>query len=149
MLTFHFHPTPNPAKVAQFLEESGLPCELVAVDMRKDEQHAPTPFALSVGAQRPSRSACSIPQCFDFACLSKLRSVRTVSAAQAWPQRPPAFYRAARDALSRRALSRTSMSNSSVRLTLSATASSKCRPSRVGRRPASSRTSASGKRICQ
>lgn len=39
MITFYFHPTPNPTKVALFLEESGLPYELVPVDTRKGEQH--------------------------------------------------------------------------------------------------------------
>ena len=32
MIHFYFHPTPNPAKVALFLEESGLPYEMVPVD---------------------------------------------------------------------------------------------------------------------
>jgi hypothetical protein len=41
MIHFYFHPTPNPAKIALFLEESGLPYELVPVDTSKGEQHAP------------------------------------------------------------------------------------------------------------
>jgi GST-like protein len=40
MIRFYFHPTPNPAKVSLFLEESGLPYEIVPVDTRKGEQHA-------------------------------------------------------------------------------------------------------------
>lgn len=41
MIRFYYHPTPNPAKVALFLEESGLPYEVVPVDTGKGEQHAP------------------------------------------------------------------------------------------------------------
>ncbi|AUG99564.1 glutathione S-transferase N-terminal domain-containing protein [Pectobacteriaceae bacterium CE70] len=41
MLKFYFHPTPNPMKVALFLEESGLPYELIPVDTLKGEQHLP------------------------------------------------------------------------------------------------------------
>jgi GSH-dependent disulfide-bond oxidoreductase len=39
MIRFYFHPAPNPAKVALFLEESGLPYELIPVETRKGEQH--------------------------------------------------------------------------------------------------------------
>jgi GST-like protein len=41
MIKFYYHPSPNPAKVALFLEESGLPYEMVPVDTRKGEQHSP------------------------------------------------------------------------------------------------------------
>jgi GSH-dependent disulfide-bond oxidoreductase len=41
MLKFYFNGAPNPNKVALFLEESGLPFELVAVDTRKGEQFKP------------------------------------------------------------------------------------------------------------
>jgi GST-like protein len=41
MIRFYFHPTPNPAKVALFLEESGLEYEVVPVDTSKGEQHLP------------------------------------------------------------------------------------------------------------
>ena len=34
MIDFYYHPSPNPAKVALFLEESGLPYTLVPVDTR-------------------------------------------------------------------------------------------------------------------
>ena len=40
MIHFYYHPTPNPAKVALFLEETGLPHEVVPVDTGKGEQHA-------------------------------------------------------------------------------------------------------------
>ena len=39
MIRFYFHPAPNPAKVALFLEETGLPYELRPVDTKKGEQH--------------------------------------------------------------------------------------------------------------
>lgn len=39
MIRFYFHPTPNPAKVALFLEETGLPYELRPVDTKKGDQH--------------------------------------------------------------------------------------------------------------
>jgi GST-like protein len=41
MLKFYFNGAPNPTKVALFLEESGLPCELVPVDTRKGDQFKP------------------------------------------------------------------------------------------------------------
>lgn len=41
MIRFYFHPTPNPAKVALLLEETGLPYETIPVDTSKGEQHAP------------------------------------------------------------------------------------------------------------
>jgi len=39
MIRFYFHPTPNPAKIALFLEESGLSYDLYPVDTSKGEQH--------------------------------------------------------------------------------------------------------------
>jgi GST-like protein len=39
MIRFYYHPTPNPAKVALMLEETGLAYELVPVDTSKGEQH--------------------------------------------------------------------------------------------------------------
>ncbi|KAA1177192.1 glutathione S-transferase family protein [Rhizobium tropici] len=41
MIRFYFHPTPNPAKVALFLEEAGLAYEIIPVDTSKGEQHLP------------------------------------------------------------------------------------------------------------
>ena len=40
MIRFYYHPTPNPAKVALFLEEAGLPYEPIPVDTSKGEQRA-------------------------------------------------------------------------------------------------------------
>jgi GST-like protein len=41
VIRFYFHPTPNPFKVALFLEEADLPYEVVPVDTSKGEQHLP------------------------------------------------------------------------------------------------------------
>ena len=54
MIKFYYHPSPNPAKVALFLEESGLPYELVPVDTRKGEQHAPAFKAINPNAKTPA-----------------------------------------------------------------------------------------------
>ena len=53
MIKFYYHPSPNPAKVALFLEESGLPYELVPVDTRKSEQFAPSFLAINPNAKTP------------------------------------------------------------------------------------------------
>ncbi|MBC8750483.1 MULTISPECIES: glutathione S-transferase family protein [Paraburkholderia] len=53
MIKFYYHPSPNPAKVALFLEESGLPYELVPVDTRKGEQHVPAFTAINPNAKTP------------------------------------------------------------------------------------------------
>ncbi|WP_437437776.1 hypothetical protein [Trinickia violacea] len=42
MIDLYFHPTPNPAKVALMLEETGLEYELHPVDTKKGEQHLET-----------------------------------------------------------------------------------------------------------
>src|ERR1700741_4735474 len=39
MIRFYYHPTPNPAKIALFLEATGLPYEVVPVDTSKGQQH--------------------------------------------------------------------------------------------------------------
>jgi GSH-dependent disulfide-bond oxidoreductase len=54
MLKFYFHPSPNPAKVALFLEESGLPYEVVPVDTRKGEQHLPAFLAINPNGKTPA-----------------------------------------------------------------------------------------------
>lgn len=53
VIRFYYHPSPNPAKVALFLEEAGLPYELVPVDTRKGEQHAANFVALNPNAKVP------------------------------------------------------------------------------------------------
>ena len=54
MIKLYYHPSPNPAKVALFLEESGLPYEVVPVDTRKGEQHAPSFAAINPNAKTPA-----------------------------------------------------------------------------------------------
>jgi GSH-dependent disulfide-bond oxidoreductase len=54
MIKFYYHPSPNPAKVALFLEEAGLAYELVPVDTRKGEQHQPAFLAINPNAKTPA-----------------------------------------------------------------------------------------------
>ena len=54
MIKFYYHPSPNPVKVALFLEEAGLPYELVPVDTRKGEQHLPAFVAINPNAKTPA-----------------------------------------------------------------------------------------------
>ena len=53
MLKFYFNASPNPAKVALFLEESGLPYEAVPVDTRTGEQFSAAFVALNPNAKVP------------------------------------------------------------------------------------------------
>ena len=54
MIRFYFHPTPNPAKVALLLEETGLPYEIVPVDTSKGEQHASAFRAVNPNGKVPA-----------------------------------------------------------------------------------------------
>lgn len=54
MLKFYYHPSPNPAKVALFLEESGLPYEVVPVDTRKGEQFSSEFVAINPNSKTPA-----------------------------------------------------------------------------------------------
>ena len=54
MLKFYYHPSPNPAKVALFLEESGLPYELMPVDTAKGEQHGAAYRAINPNGKTPA-----------------------------------------------------------------------------------------------
>ena len=54
MIKFYYHPSPNPAKVALFLEETGLPYELMPVDTRKGEQHQAAFTAINPNAKTPA-----------------------------------------------------------------------------------------------
>jgi GST-like protein len=54
MIHFYFHPTPNPAKVALFLEEAGLPYKVVPVDTSKGEQHLPLFRAINPNGKVPA-----------------------------------------------------------------------------------------------
>jgi GST-like protein len=54
MIRFFYNAAPNPAKIALFLEESGLPFELVPIDTRKGEQHTPAFLAINPNAKVPA-----------------------------------------------------------------------------------------------
>src|SRR5262249_49976141 len=54
MIKLFFHPSPNPAKVALFLEEAGVPYEVVPVDTRKGEQFKPEFLAINPNAKTPA-----------------------------------------------------------------------------------------------
>jgi GSH-dependent disulfide-bond oxidoreductase len=54
MIKFYYHPSPNPAKVALFLEEAGLPYELVPIDTRKGEQHSAAYLAINPNGKTPA-----------------------------------------------------------------------------------------------
>ncbi len=54
MIRLYFHPTPNPAKVALFLEEASLPYEVVPIDTSKGEQHAPAFRAINPNGKVPA-----------------------------------------------------------------------------------------------
>jgi GSH-dependent disulfide-bond oxidoreductase len=54
MLKFYFNGAPNPNKVALFLEESGLPFELVPVDTRKGEQFKPEFLKINPNSKVPA-----------------------------------------------------------------------------------------------
>ncbi len=54
MIQLYYHPSPNPAKVALFLEEAGLEYEVVPVDTRKGEQFTPAFLAINPNAKTPA-----------------------------------------------------------------------------------------------
>ena len=54
MIKFYYHPSPNPLKVALFLEESGLPYEVVPVDTRRGEQFDPEFLKINPNAKTPA-----------------------------------------------------------------------------------------------
>ena len=54
MIKFYYHPSPNPLKVALYLEETGTPYEVVTVDTREGEQHAAAFKAINPNAKTPA-----------------------------------------------------------------------------------------------
>ncbi len=54
MLKFYFNGSPNPTKVALFLEEAGLPYEAIPVDTRKGEQFKPAFAAINPNGTVPA-----------------------------------------------------------------------------------------------
>ncbi|OWQ48694.1 glutathione S-transferase [Roseateles noduli] len=53
-IDFYYHPTPNPSKVALFLEESGLAYRLIPVDIAKGEQHGDAFRAVNPNGKVPA-----------------------------------------------------------------------------------------------
>jgi len=54
VIRFYFHPTPNPAKIAFLLEETGMRYEAIPVDTRKGEQHEPVFLAINPNGKVPA-----------------------------------------------------------------------------------------------
>ena len=54
MIRFYYNPAPNPMKIALFLEESGMPYEVVPVDTRKGEQHDEAFRAINPNGKLPA-----------------------------------------------------------------------------------------------
>ena len=54
MIRFYYNTAPNPMKVSLFLEETGLPYELVPVDTRRGEQHADAFRAINPNGKLPA-----------------------------------------------------------------------------------------------
>jgi GST-like protein len=54
MLKFYFNGSPNPTKVALFLEEAGLPYQAIPVDTRKGQQFAPEFMAVNPNGKVPA-----------------------------------------------------------------------------------------------
>ncbi|MBR1218505.1 glutathione S-transferase N-terminal domain-containing protein [Bradyrhizobium sp. U87765 SZCCT0131] len=54
MLKFYFNGSPNPTKVALFLEETGLSYEAIPVDTRKGEQFRPEYLAINPNGKVPA-----------------------------------------------------------------------------------------------
>ena len=54
MIKLFFHPSPNPFKVALFLEEAEVPYELVVTDTRKGDQHKPAFLKINPNAKTPA-----------------------------------------------------------------------------------------------
>jgi GST-like protein len=54
MLKFYFNGSPNPTKVALFLEEAGIAYEPIAIDTRKGEQFSPSFLAINPNGKVPA-----------------------------------------------------------------------------------------------
>ena len=54
MIKFYFHPSPNPLKIALYLEETGEPYELIPIDTRKGDQHTEAFRAINPNAKTPA-----------------------------------------------------------------------------------------------
>ncbi len=54
MIKLYYHPSPNPAKIALFLEETGSEYEVVPVDTWKGEQFSPAFLAINPNGKTPA-----------------------------------------------------------------------------------------------
>ena len=54
MLKFYFNGSPNPSKVALFLEEAGLPYEAIPIDTRRGDQFSPAFLAINPNGKVPA-----------------------------------------------------------------------------------------------
>ena len=54
MIKFYYHTSPNPVKVALYLEETNTPYEFMPIDTRKGEQHTPEFMAINPNAKTPA-----------------------------------------------------------------------------------------------
>src|SRR5579862_6576139 len=54
MLKFYFNGSPNPTKVALFLEEAGIAYEAIAVDTRQGQQFSPEFLAINPNGKVPA-----------------------------------------------------------------------------------------------
>ena len=54
MLKFYFNGSPNPTKVALYLEEAGLPFEPVKIDTRTGEQFTPNYLKINPNGKVPA-----------------------------------------------------------------------------------------------
>jgi GST-like protein len=54
VIRFYSHPTPNPAKIALFLEEAGLAYETIPVDTSKGEQYQRSFRAINPNGKVPA-----------------------------------------------------------------------------------------------
>ena len=54
MIKFYYHTSPNPVKVALYLEETNTPYELMPIDTRKGEQHTAEFRAINPNAKTPA-----------------------------------------------------------------------------------------------
>jgi GST-like protein len=52
-ILFYYHPTPNPSKIALFLEEAALSYDMRPIDILRGEQHAPEFAALNPNRKLP------------------------------------------------------------------------------------------------
>ncbi len=54
MIKLYYHPSPNPVKIALYLEETNTPYEIVVTDTRKGDQHTPEFRAINPNGKTPA-----------------------------------------------------------------------------------------------